>query len=187
VLRGDVVDEFLYDHGLAHTGAAEETGLTPPLQRAQDIHGLDPRLEDLRDGGLLGQGDLDAVDRPALLFGEALHIVDGVSEDVEYPTEEFLAHGNQERLAGVDHLRASGQALGGPEGDAPDHLVVELHHDLDTYPAVVAGTEDVANGGKTARGKAGIDYAAPNGNDGSLILFLSNHLGSLSSCNQSAA
>ena len=52
-----VVDHLRQEHRLPDAGAAEKTGLAASFQRAEDIDGLDPRFEDLRDGGLLGDRD----------------------------------------------------------------------------------------------------------------------------------
>ena len=66
VLLGDVVDELLDEHGLAHAGAAEEAGLAAPGVGLEQIHHLDAGLEHLDLGGLLVEGGRGAVDRVGL-------------------------------------------------------------------------------------------------------------------------
>ena len=71
VLLGDVVDQLLDQHRLAHAGAAEQADLAALHVRGQQIDHLDAGLEDLdRRRQVVERGRL-AVDLPALAVGAA--------------------------------------------------------------------------------------------------------------------
>src|SRR4029453_10411397 len=63
VLLGDVVDQLLDEHGLAHAGAAEQAGLAAAGVGLEQIHDLDAGLEHLDLGGLLVERRRRAVGR----------------------------------------------------------------------------------------------------------------------------
>ena len=64
---GDVVDQLLDDHGLAHAGAAEQPDLAALQVRRQQIHHLDAGDQDFRRGRLFLEARRLAMDRVALL------------------------------------------------------------------------------------------------------------------------
>ena len=55
VLFGDVVDEFLNQHGFAHTGTAEEADFSTLAIGSQEINHLDSGFENLGLGFKLGE------------------------------------------------------------------------------------------------------------------------------------
>ena len=66
VLGGDVVDQLLDEHRLAHAGAAEQADLSAFGVGGQQVDDLDTGLEDVHHGALvLERGGL-AVNRPLL-------------------------------------------------------------------------------------------------------------------------
>ena len=66
VLLGDVVDQLLDEHRLAHAGAAEEADLAALHVRGEEVDDLDAGLEDLLGRVELVERRGVAVDRPAL-------------------------------------------------------------------------------------------------------------------------
>ncbi len=121
---------------------------------------------------MLGDGDMHAVDGPSVSGGRRFQIVDGYPEDVENPSQQLLPHGNHERPAGVRNRGSPCQPLGRHQRDPSDHFIVELDHDLDAHPAVFTGQKHVSDVRQLARLEAGVDYAAADGYDGSLILLI---------------
>src|SRR4029077_19636169 len=92
VLARDVVDQLLDQTRLADPGAAEETDLAAAHVRRDQIHDLEPRLED-RDGRReLVEGRRVPVDRPALAL-RGLLAVDGFADHVPDSPERLLADG----------------------------------------------------------------------------------------------
>ena len=71
-----------------------------------------------------------AVDRPALLVLDLAGVVDRLAEQVEDPPERPVADRDRDRPAGVDHLVAALQAVGGVHRDRADAVVAEVLLDL---------------------------------------------------------
>src|SRR5438270_920028 len=53
-------------------------------------------------------------------------VVDQVAEQVEHPAQRLLADRDGDRSAGVDHVHAPAEAVGGPEGDGPDLAAADV-------------------------------------------------------------
>ena len=126
VLLGEVVDELLDEHGLAHAGAAEQADLAALRVGREQVHDLDAGLEHLGRRGQFLDGRSRAVDRPALLDVERLALVDRVAEQVEDAPERDLADGDGDRAAGVDDLHTAGQAVGGVHRHRAHAVVAEV-------------------------------------------------------------
>jgi len=126
VLRGDVVDELLDDHGLADSGAAEQADLAALHVWSEQVDDLDARLEDLvrRVEGLEVRGG--AMDRPTLGAFDLAEVVDGLPHHVHEPTERLLAHRDGDRPTGVGDHGAARQAVGRIHGDGADLVVAEM-------------------------------------------------------------
>jgi len=60
---GDVVDEFLDQHGLANTGTAEQTNLSTTGVGGEEVENLYTGLQDLGGGRLLNEGGRVGVGR----------------------------------------------------------------------------------------------------------------------------
>src|SRR5665648_799616 len=152
VLRGDVADELLHDHGLAHAGAAEEADLAAPHVRCDEVDDLDAGLEDLVCRVERLEIRSRPVDRPALDIDKLFAVVDGVADHVDEAAERLLAHRHRHGDAGVDDFDAAREAVGGVHGDGPDLVVAEvLLHFADDLPqlavtAVDADREGVVDG-----------------------------------------
>src|SRR5665647_310569 len=157
VLRGDVADELLHDHGLAHAGAAEEADLAAPHVRCDEVDDLDAGLEDLVSRVERLEIRSRPVDRPALDIDKLFAVVDGVADHVDEAAERLLAHRHRHGDAGVDDFDAAREAVGGVHGDdkvravamdstdGPDLVVAEvLLHFADDLPqlAVTAVNAD---------------------------------------------
>ena len=87
VLLGEVVDELLDEHGLAHAGAAEQADLAALGVGREQVDDLDAGLEHLGRRGQVLDGRGGAVDRPALLDLDRLALVDRLAEQVEDAAE----------------------------------------------------------------------------------------------------
>ncbi len=127
VLLGDVVDQLLDQHRLAHAGAAEEADLAALHVGREEVDDLDAGLEDLLAGVELVEGRGVAVDRPALAVRHVPALVDGVAEHVEEAAERRARRpaprsGRRCRVT----VRAAGEAVGGVEGDRADAVVAQV-------------------------------------------------------------
>ena len=65
VLLGDIVDEFLDDHGLADAGAAEQADLAAARIGRQQVDDLDAGDQHLRFRRLVGEGGSFRMNRTA--------------------------------------------------------------------------------------------------------------------------
>ena len=130
VLLGEVVDELLDDHRLADAGAAEQADLAALGVGREQVDDLDAGLEHLGRRGEVLDGRRGAVDRPALLDLDLVALVDRLAEQVEDAPERDVADRHGDRAAGVDHLGAAGDAVGGVHGDRAHAVVAEVLLDL---------------------------------------------------------
>src|SRR5215210_1481022 len=138
MLLGDVPDQPLDQDRLADAGTAEQADLAALGVGSEEVDDLDSRLEDLLGRGevlYLGRG---AVDRPALVALDLLTLVDRLSEQVEDPAEGLLADRNRDRPAGVDHLVAALDAVGGVHCDGADAVVAEMLLHFEDQPSLGA-------------------------------------------------
>ncbi len=126
VLHGDVVDELQHVHGLAHTGAAEEADLAAFGERADEVHDLDARLEQLDRWRQLVELRCILVDRATLVTEHRTTLVDRPPEHVHHAAEHAGADGNADRLRGVAHLHATLQSVRGAERDRAHDAIAEL-------------------------------------------------------------
>ncbi len=120
---GDVVDQLLDDHGLAHPRAAEQPDLPALHEGGDQVHYLDARLENLRLGLEMHEIRALAVYRPALdARRNRRSVVDRLADHVEYSPQRGLAHRHGNGLPGVHDLQAANDTVGGRHGHGP-HLV----------------------------------------------------------------
>ncbi|KAB5588085.1 Acetylglutamate semialdehyde dehydrogenase [Ceratobasidium theobromae] len=148
VVEGDSLDHLLDEDGLADAGAAEETDLAALDVRGEQVDDLDARLEHLLLRLELVEGRGLAVDGPALgdLEGLALLEVEDVTGDVEDVALGDVADGHGDRGAGVAHLGAAHEAVGGLEGDGAHDVVAQVLGDLERDLAVLVALAGALDG-----------------------------------------
>ena len=118
VALGDVVDQFLNQHGLADAGAAEQADLAALGVRRQQIDDLNASDQNAQFGRLIDEfrglgmnrGGVGLIDRAAL--------VDRLTDDVHDAAQRGRADRNADLAAGVGHFLAAHHAVGGVHGDA---------------------------------------------------------------------
>ena len=84
------------------------------------------------------------MDRPALLGLHLAALVDGLAEQVEDAAEGLLPDGDGDRPAGVAHLGATREAVGGVHRHRPDAFVAEVllhleHQRVGLLPVLLVG------------------------------------------------
>ncbi len=148
---GDVVDQFLDQHGLADAGAAEQANLAALGVRREQIDDLDAGDENLRFRRLLDKGRRGRVDRAALIALDRPGLVHRLADDVHDAAERFLADRHGDHVAGVDDFLAANQAIGGVHRDRADGVFAQmLRHFQDEPIALVLRFEGVKDGGQMA-------------------------------------
>ena len=108
VSLGDVVDQFLHGHGLAHARAAEQADLAALGVGAEQVDDLDPGHQNFGRGGLFGEGRSFPVDRAGEGGGDRTRFVDRVADHVHDAAQGGRAHRNGNAGAGVDHVLTTG-------------------------------------------------------------------------------
>ena len=149
------------EHGLAHPGAAEQADLAALGVGREQVDDLDAGLEDLARRGQVLDARRRPVDRPAVVGLHVAALVDRLAEQVEDAAERGPPDRHRDRAAGVAHLRAAREAVGGVHRDRAHAVVAEvlLHlEDEDAGVVLVAlvlelDLERVVDLGQLARGR----------------------------------
>ena len=103
VLRGDVADELLDDHGLAGARAAVGADLAALRERRDEVEHLHAGLEDVRRSlALLERRRRRWIGQCSSALTGA-EVVDRLAQHVEQPPEARLAHRHGDRRARVGH------------------------------------------------------------------------------------
>ena len=147
---GNVVDEFLDEHRLAHAGAAEQADLAALQVRLQQVYDLDAREEHLLGGGeVLELGSL-AVDGQGFVAVQLSHSVNGVSGHVHHAAANLRAHGHGDGPEGVLHFQTAAEAVRGVHGNAAHGVFtnVLLHLQDKGFPVRALHRKGVFNSGE---------------------------------------
>ena len=123
---GDVVDEFLDQHGLADTGAAEQSDLAAARIGGEQIDDLDARDKHLRFGRLVDEGGGFRVDGrrwsvligPASSTGSPMTLM--IRPSVASPT------GTEIGRTGIGHRLAAHQAFGRVHRNRADRRFAQM-------------------------------------------------------------
>ena len=158
-----VVDHLGQQDRLAHARASEQARLAAALQRHEHVDDLDPGRENFRPGGTPGQLRRSPVNGAPLDIFWRLLPVDGVSENIEHPGQNPLAHRRFQRPARIDHRLAPGQALGGGQRNSAHPVGVELDQHLDGDLPVLGLQHGVD--GRQASVESDIHHAAAHRDD----------------------
>ena len=149
VLLGDVVDQFLDQHGLSDARTAEETDLPALDVGSQKVHNLDSRLENLLFRRLILKAGSRPVDRIPLFRLHFPGFVDRLTQHVEHAAQGGFAHRNGNRRTRVHRFHSADQTVGGSHGHAADDVVSQVqcrfHHQVDVPFTRILGLVGNAN------------------------------------------
>ena len=114
------------------TPAPPNRPILPPLHvRGEQVEHLDAGLQHLGLRLEVGERRRLAVDRPALGDLQRRRVgVEHLADGVEHVALGHVADRHRDRRAGVAHLGAADQAVGGLHRDGPDHVVAQVLGDL---------------------------------------------------------
>ena len=135
----DVVDEFLNQHGFAHTGTTEQTDFTTPTVGSEQIDNLNPRLLDRRCSFQIRQSGSRTVNGRAFLGIHIAELVYGFAQDVKDATQGRRTHGDVNRRAGIDYFHASHETVGGTHRNSPNLVVTEELLHFSGYGYILSG------------------------------------------------
>ncbi len=126
VALGDVVDQFLDEHGLAHAGAAEQADLAALSVRCEQVDHLDAGHEDRGFGRLVDEFRRSSVDRRAQVGVDRAALVDRIADDVENAAQGLRTNRHRDlRASGGDRLTA-GQTVGRVHRDGADGVFTQV-------------------------------------------------------------
>src|SRR5450432_685382 len=134
---GDVVDQFLNQHGLADTGAAEQADLAALGVGRQQVDDLDAGDENFRFGRLLGIGRRRLMDGAVALRFDRSGFIDRLAYHIHDAAERARAYRHHDRIAGVADFLTADQAFRGIHRDGAYRGFAEMLSDLE-YQAVAA-------------------------------------------------
>ena len=100
---GDVVDQFLNEHGLANAGAAEQANLAALGVRRQKVNNLDAGDKDLRFRRLFNVSRRFLMDRAADGGLHRAGFVNRLTDDVHDAAERLVTNRNGDRRTGINH------------------------------------------------------------------------------------
>ena len=133
VFLGNVVDQFLHQHGFANAGTAEQTDLTAAGIRAKQVDDLDAGFQNFRRRQLFLKGGCGAVNRQFFIwFRQFAQTVDLIAQDVEHPAQHLLAYRHADRRFGIEAVHAPNQTIGGSHRDAAHDVVANMLSHLDS-------------------------------------------------------
>ena len=134
---GDVVDQFLNQHGLADAGAAEQADLAALGIRRQQVDDLDAGDENFRFGGLVGIGRRRLMDGAVAFRCDGTCFIDRLADHIHDAAERADADRNHDRVAGVADFLAADQAFGGIHRDGAHRGFAEMLSNLE-HQAIAA-------------------------------------------------
>ena len=129
---GDPDDHLLDEHRLADTRTTEQADLSALHVRREEVDHLDAGDQHLGLALELVEGRSGPVDRPALGDLELLVVleVEAVADGVPDVPLGHVADRDADRLAGVTHLLAAYEPIGGLQRDGTHDAVAEVLRDL---------------------------------------------------------
>jgi hypothetical protein len=104
---GNVVDQFLNQDSLTDTSTTEKTNLTTTSVGSEQIDNLDTSLEDLGSGRLVNELGSFSVDRTVGLGVNGATLINGLTNNVDDTTEDFLTDGDGDGSTSVNDLLAT--------------------------------------------------------------------------------
>jgi peptide chain release factor 1 len=107
VSLGNVVDQFLNQDSLTDTSTTEKTNLTTTSIRSQQIDNLDTSFQDFGGRGLVNKLGSVSVNGAVALGTDGTTLINGLTNDVDDTTKDFLTNGNGDGGTGINDLLAT--------------------------------------------------------------------------------
>src|SRR5262249_11978667 len=127
----DIGDEFLDQHRLAESCAAEQPDLAAFQERREQVYDLDAGLQNLLRAALLGEGRGRAMDRPVLFGRDGAFFVYGLAQQIEDAAQRLIPDGNGDGTSRIFGGHSAHQAVGAGHGDTAHDVVAQMLGDLD--------------------------------------------------------
>ena len=151
MLCGNVADQFLDQHGLAHAGAAEETNLAAFCVRRQKVDDFNSCLQDLHHRTLFFKSRRISVDHPLFGVRNPLSVINGFAQHIEKTSQRLLAHRHFNARACSRNLHVLVKSLAGRQHQAAHLVVAEMGGNLhDAFLPVILNFKCIFDKGKFA-------------------------------------
>ena len=178
LLLGNVVDQFLNQHRLAHAGAAEQTDFTTFTIRFEQVNHLDARVEHLLHRRQVLELRRLAVDRVSALAVQFLHAVDGVAHHVHQAAFDLVAHRHGNRATQRAHFHAPLQAIRTIHGHGTHRVLADvlLHLHNQSLPVGSLDFQRIMNARQHQFGLCFRSFKVNVHNRSDYLRNMSNHL-----------
>ncbi len=170
VMQGDVVDQLHDNHGLAYTGAPEQTHLSAFGIGLQQVNDLNAGFQHFRLGFLLFERWSRPVNGIRFLGGYRAESINRITQHVHDPTQRLATHGHRDGTTRIPDFQAAHQSVRGGHRHGPrpvlSQMLGNLHGQFHATVLAVAGNlERVINIGQMTGGKLHVHHGPDDLND----------------------
>ena len=137
VALGDVVDQFLDQHRLAHPRAAEQADLAAARIGGEQIDDLDARHQNGALGRLIDKRRRGRVDGAGLGVANGPALVDRLADHVHDAAERLGADRHADLRAGIEHLLPAHRAVGRVHGDRAHDIFAQMLRHFEHEPPIL--------------------------------------------------
>jgi peptide chain release factor 1 len=147
---GDVIDEFLNQHGLAHTGTSEQTDFSATSVWSEKVNDLDTSFEHLSGCRLVNERRGVSVNRAEFDTLDGTTFVNGFANDVHDAAESASADGDKNGSARIDDFLTTNETLCTIHGDGANGVLSQMGRNLkdEATTMEILDLKGVEDGGK---------------------------------------
>ena len=148
VSLGDVIDEFLNEHSLAHTCTTEQTDFAALGVRLKQVDYLDTCEKDFGRNRQIVEWRSGLMDTTEIIAFKFRKMVNGVTNDIEHAAFDLIACRNRNGVTKILHLYPSAQTVGTLHGNTSDGVFADmlLYFENQGLTVVTLYTESSING-----------------------------------------
>ena len=140
VFGGDVVDQFLNEHGLAHARATEKADLATLGIRGKQINHLNAGLQNLLGIASLGKAGSRAIYAlPPGVLREGFAAVHRISQHIEKPPQYPFTHRYTDGMSAGRHFHTARNSFAGAHHNATHQIALQMFGHLHDAALVFHG------------------------------------------------
>jgi hypothetical protein len=133
----------LENNGFAQAGTTEQTSLTTPNERSEQVDNLDPGFEDFGVGRKFRDRRSLTVNRPLCIGLDITSLINWLTEHIEDPSQGAFSHWNRNWASCIDAIETSHEPIGATEGNAThlatSEVLLDFSSQVDFNPFFAAG------------------------------------------------
>jgi peptide chain release factor 1 len=162
---GDVVDEFLNQHGLSDTSTSEKANLSTTGVGGKEVDDLNTGFQNLGSSGLVNEGRRVGMDGGKLDTLDWATLVNGLTNDVHDTAESGGTNRDHDGVASINDLGTTDETFCTVHGNGADRVLTKMGSDFKDKTAT-AEIHDL-EGVEDRREVVGVKLDIDNGtNDG---------------------